>query len=48
MELYYLEVALLLIAIYFAKQDYNNGRISWAMFWAFMVGWDLHTLIGMI
>ena len=34
-----------IITAYFAKQSYDDYRIGWAMFWAFVVGWDLHTLI---
>ena len=34
------------LALYFAKQEYDNGRIGWAMFWAFLLGWDLHTVLS--
>ena len=43
--MFLLNLALLGIAVYFAKQEYDMGRISWAMFWSLLVGWDLHTLI---
>lgn len=33
------------VAIYLAHKEYENGRFKWAMFWAGLVGWDLHTLI---
>jgi len=33
------------VAIYFARKEYDEGRIGWAMFWAGLVGWDLHTLV---
>jgi hypothetical protein len=32
------------IAVYFAKEEYENGRIAWAMFWSLLLGWDIHTL----
>lgn len=32
-------------AAYFAKQAYDDYRIGWGMFWAAMLGWDLHTLV---
>ena len=38
-------ILLTAIAVYFAIQEYDNSRIGWAMFWAALVGWDLHTLI---
>jgi len=33
------------IAAYFAKQSYDQYQIGWAMFWAGLLGWDLHTLL---
>lgn len=43
--MFILSVILTLMALYFAKQAYDNYRISWAMFWACLFGWDLHTLL---
>jgi hypothetical protein len=40
-----LNVILTIMAIYFAKQEYDNGRFEWAIFWAILLGWDLHTLL---
>lgn len=40
-----LTVIMTIIAIYFAKQSFNDYRIGMAMFWSFLVGWDLHTLL---
>lgn len=42
----YLTLILTLLAAWFAKQEYSNGRVEWAMFWAMLVGWDFHTLIA--
>lgn len=39
---------LLLIAAYFAREEYTNGRIRWAMFWSMLVGWDFNTLLQQI
>jgi len=41
-----LNVVLTAIAFHFARQDYDHGRIGWAMFWAALFGWDLHSLLG--
>ena len=43
--MFLLNIILTAIAIYFAKQEYDNGRIGMAMLWSFLLGWDLHTLI---
>lgn len=34
-----------MLTVWFAKREYDNGRVEWAMFWAMLVGWDLHALI---
>ena len=34
-----------MIAIYFAKESYDLGHIKAAMFWALLLGWDLHVLV---
>ena len=40
-----LNVVLTVIVAYFTKQEYDNGRYLWAIFWAVLLGWDLHTII---
>jgi hypothetical protein len=35
-----------LVAAYFAKEAYDGYRIGWGMFWALLLGWDLHTLLN--
>ena len=40
-----LNLVLTLVAAYFTCEEYNKGRISWAIFWAILLGWDIHTLI---
>jgi hypothetical protein len=41
-------IVLTLLSVYFAKKEYETGRIVWAMFWAFLLGWDVHTLLTII
>ena len=43
-----LTVVLTFMSVYFAKKEYEAGRISWAMFWACLLGWDVHTLLSII
>jgi len=43
--MFLLSVILTAMAIYFTKQEYDNGRYEWAIFWAILLGWDLHTLL---
>jgi len=43
--MFLLNLVLLGLALYFAREEYNMGRIGWAMFWSLLVGWDLHTLL---
>jgi lipopolysaccharide export LptBFGC system permease protein LptF len=40
-----LNLVLTLVAAYFTREEYNKGRIGWAIFWAILLGWDIHTLI---
>jgi hypothetical protein len=40
-----LNIILTAMAVYFAKREYDDGRIELAMFWAMLLGWDLHTLL---
>ena len=37
-----------LASCYFAKEAYDDYRIGWAMFWAGLIGWYLHTLLGVL
>jgi hypothetical protein len=39
-----LSIIVTLVAVYFAKKEYDDGRIGMAMFWAALIGWDLHVL----
>ena len=41
----FITLIITLIAAYFAKQEYERGRIGWAMFWSVLFGWDLHSLL---
>ena len=43
-----LTVVLTLMSIYFAKKEYEANRILWAMFWSFLLGWDVHTLLSIV
>jgi len=44
--MFLLNVILTLIAVYFAKREYDEYRFGWAMFWACLVGYDLHSLLS--
>lgn len=37
-----------LFAAFLAKDAYDNYRIGWAMWWAGLLGWDLHTMLNYI
>jgi hypothetical protein len=41
-----LEIVVLLASLYYAKEEYDNQRIGYAMLWASLVGWNLHTILG--
>jgi hypothetical protein len=43
--MFLLNVLLLGIALYFAREEYNKDRTGMAMFWSMLIGWDLHVLI---
>jgi hypothetical protein len=43
--MFFINLIVTLVAAYFAKQEYKNGRIGWAMFWSALIGWDIHTLL---
>jgi hypothetical protein len=36
------------LAAYYAKEAYDLNQIGWAMFWAGLLGWDIHSLLGHI
>ena len=40
-----LTILLAFIAIWFAHKEYMQGQIRMAMFWAGLLGWDLHSLL---
>jgi hypothetical protein len=34
------------LAIYFVYEHYSNDRLKfWLIFWAILLGWDLHVLL---
>ena len=43
--MFIINLIITVIAAYFAKQEYERGRTGWAMFWAALLGWDVHTLL---
>jgi hypothetical protein len=43
-----LSLIALLASAYFAKEAYDNYRIGIAMIWASLVGWNLHTILGLL
>ena len=46
--MFLLNLVLTALAVYFAKQAYDDYRIHWAMFWSFLFGWNLHVLLTTI
>jgi hypothetical protein len=40
----WINIIITAIAVYFAKDSYDRGDIKAAMFWALLLGWDLHVL----
>jgi uncharacterized membrane protein len=38
----------LVASIYFAKESYDDQRIGSAMFWASLVGWNIHSLLTIL
>jgi hypothetical protein len=44
--MFILTAFLTLVAVYFAKREYEEYRMGWAMFWACLVGYDLHSLLN--
>ena len=44
--MFVIHIIVTLIAAYFAKEAYDDCRLGWAMFWAGLLGWDLHTLLS--
>jgi hypothetical protein len=43
--MFFINVIITIIAAYFAKQEYDRGRIGLAMFWSGLLGWDLHMVL---
>jgi hypothetical protein len=43
-----LNLIVLVASAYFAKESYDDYRIIPAMFWSCLVGWNLHTTIGLL
>jgi hypothetical protein len=43
-----LNLIVTLASVYFAKEAYEDYRIVPAMFWSCLIGWNLHTLIGIL
>lgn len=43
--MFWFSLLLTIMAFVFAKQEYEADRIGWAMFWAMLIGWDLHSLL---
>ena len=43
--MFYIDLFLTLLAAYFVKKEYDNGRMIWLALWAMLFGWDLHTLL---
>jgi len=43
-----LNLFVLLLSAYFAKQEYDNNHIRTAMLWSMLFGWNLHTFLGIL
>jgi len=43
-----LNIIVTILSIYFTKEAYDDYRIGPAIFWAFLTGWNLHTLLGIL
>lgn len=46
--MFWFNILMLLLSAYMAKEDYERGRIGWAMAWSYLVGWNLHSLLGVL
>jgi hypothetical protein len=46
--MFLLDCILLVLSIYFAKEAYDNYKVELAMFWSMLVGWNVHTLLGIL
>jgi hypothetical protein len=44
--MFWLNLLLTFVAVYFTREEYERGRIGWAIFWAIILGWDIHTLLS--
>ena len=36
------------VAAYFTYDEYKQDRTGWAIFWAALLGWDIHALLGLL
>jgi len=43
-----LSLIALLASAFFAKTSYDDYRIGQAMIWSCLVGWNLHTILGLL
>ena len=43
--MFLISIFFILLTAYFAKQEYDRQHIEWAMFWTFLLGWDIHSLV---
>lgn len=44
--MFYVNVILTIMAIYFAIKEYKNNNTKMAMFWSALLGWDLQVLLS--
>jgi hypothetical protein len=40
-----IDIVLVVVAGYFTHREYEDGRYGWAIFWAVLLGWDIHSLL---
>jgi len=43
--MFILNLIVTLVSMYFAKQAYDEYRLGHGMFWAGLLGWNIHTLL---
>ena len=43
-----LSIIATLVAAYFTKSDYDTQQYSSAIFWAVLLGWDIHTVLSYV
>lgn len=46
--MFFINLLVTILAAYFVKQEYDRDRIGWAILWAMLLGWDLHTLLSLL